>query len=158
MSIAPIIRSVEVRAAPARAFELFVSRMGDWWPRGKTIGKTAHARIVVEPRVGGRWFEIDDAGAETLWGRVLAWDPPGRLLLGWQLNTAWTYDADFLTEVELTFAGLPSGGTRVTLEHRNLERFGADAEARRASLDGGWPTRLADFVAFADTQTQTGEG
>jgi hypothetical protein len=54
MSIAPIVHSVDVRAAPARAFELFAGRMGDWWPRGRTIGAGPHAEIVVEPREGGR--------------------------------------------------------------------------------------------------------
>lgn len=150
MSIAPIVRSVEVKPPPAKAFELFSQRMGDWWPAGKTVAKKPAVAVVVEPHAEGRWYEVDADGTETHWGKVLAWDPPGRLLLGWQLNAQWTFDPGFLTEVELTFAALPGGGTRVTLEHRDLERFGADAEARRASLDGGWPTRLADFVAFAD--------
>jgi uncharacterized protein YndB with AHSA1/START domain len=151
MTIAPIVRSVEVKAPPARAFELFALRMGDWWPRGKTIGKAPHAEIVLEPKAGGRWLERDAEGTDTHWGEVLDWDPPRRLLLAWRLNSSWTYDPDFLTEVELTFASLPGGGTRVTLEHRNLERFGDNAAAQRASLDGGWPTRLADFVAFANS-------
>lgn len=150
MSIAPIVRSVEVKAAPAKAFELFATRMGEWWPGGKTIGKRPAVSVVVEPRVDGRWYETDDEGTETHWGKVLAWEPPGRLLLGWQLNADWTYDPDFLCEVELTFAALPNGVTRVTLEHRNLERYGKFADERRAQLDGGWPTRLADFVAYAD--------
>jgi uncharacterized protein YndB with AHSA1/START domain len=149
MTIAPIVRSVEIKAAPSRAFELFSRRMGAWWPSGKTVGNP-HVDIVIEPHAGGRWIEIDADGTETQWGEVLAWEPPSRLLLAWRLNAQWTYDPSFLTEVELTFAALAGGGTRVTLEHRDLERFGEDAEARRASLDGGWPTRLADFVAFAD--------
>jgi uncharacterized protein YndB with AHSA1/START domain len=152
MSIAPIVRTVEVKAPPARAFELFATRMGDWWPRGRTVGKNPHAAIVVEPHAGGRWFERDADGEECHWGKVLAWEPPSRLLLGWQLTTAWAYDADFVTEVELTFAPAEGGGTLVTLEHRDLERFGADAERHAASLGGGWPTLLADFARFADTQ------
>jgi hypothetical protein len=150
MSIAPILRSVVVKAPPARAFDLFATRMQDWWPRGKTIGRKPHAEVVMEPRAGGQWFERDADGGETHWGKVLAWEPPGRLLLGWQINSTWTYDPDFLTELELTFEGLPGGGTRVTLEHRNLERFGADAEKQRASLDGGWPTMMAEFARLAD--------
>ena len=150
MSIVPIVHSVEVKASPARAFEIFANRMTDWWPKGRTVAKTPHEIIVVEPRAEGRWFERDADGNEKQWGKVLAWEPPSRLLLGWQLNSNWTYDPDFLTEVELTFAPLASGGTRVTLEHRNLEKFGADAEARRGQLDGGWPRFLADFAALAD--------
>jgi uncharacterized protein YndB with AHSA1/START domain len=152
MTIAPIVRTVEVKAGPARAFELFATRMEDWWPRGRTVGKNPHAAIVVEPRANGRWFERDAEGQETHWGKVLAWEPPSRLLLGWQLNSQWTYDPDFLTEVELTFAPAEGGGTLVTLEHRNLERFGADADRRAAELGGGWPNFLADFARFADAQ------
>jgi uncharacterized protein YndB with AHSA1/START domain len=151
MSIAPIRQSVETKAAPARAFELFTSRMGDWWPRGKTVGKP-HAAIVIEPRNGGRWFERDEDGVEVQWGDVLAWNPPTGLLLAWRLNSQWTYDPAFETEVELSFDSLPNGGTRVTLEHRHLERFGADAEKIAASLNGGWPTRIQNFAEFADAQ------
>jgi hypothetical protein len=153
MSIAPIVRKVEVKAPPARAFELFASRMADWWPRGRTVGKNPHVAIVIEPRVDGRWFERDAEGEEMRWGKVLAWEPPSRLLLGWQLTSTWAYDPNFLTEVELTFAPVEGGGTLVTLEHRDLERFGADAERHAASLGGGWPGLLAGFGGFADSQS-----
>jgi uncharacterized protein YndB with AHSA1/START domain len=153
MSIAPIVRTVEVKAPPARAFELFASRMADWWPRGRTVGKNPHVAIVIEPRVDGRWFERDAEGEEMRWGKVLAWEPPSRLLLGWQLTSTWAYDPNFLTEVELTFAPVEGGGTLVTLEHRDLERFGADAERHAASLGGGWPGLLAGFGSFADSQS-----
>ncbi len=152
MSIAPIVRSVEVKAAPAAAFDLFTTRIGDWWPKGKTVAKAPHEAILIEPRPGGRWLERDAEGNEIPWGKVLVWEPPSRLVLGWQLGSQWAYDPDFLTEVELTFDALPSGGTRVTLEHRNLERFGAVAETIRGQLDGGWPARLADFERFAETE------
>jgi uncharacterized protein YndB with AHSA1/START domain len=150
MSIAPIVHTVTVKTPPARTFELFTSQMALWWPQGRTIGKSPHVAIVVEPRTGGRWFERDAAGNETHWGQVLAWEPPSRLLLGWQINSRWTYDPEFLTEVELTFAAAEGGGTAVTLEHRDLERFGADAARHAALLDGGWPTFLAGFARHAD--------
>jgi uncharacterized protein YndB with AHSA1/START domain len=148
MSIAPILRSVVVKAPPARAFELFVAHMQDWWPKGHTIGKKPFAEIVTEPRVGGRWFERDADGNETHWGKVLAWEPPSRLLLAWQINSQWTYDSNFITEVELTFAPADDGGTRVTLEHRNLERFGDDAAKVAEALGGGWPKHLAEFAQY----------
>ena len=150
MSIAPVTQSVEVRASPARAFELFTGEMGRWWPKKKTIAPNPFAEIVMEPRAGGRWYERDEEGNETQWGRVLAWEPPGRVLLGWQINSQWHYDPDFLTEVELSFAALAGGGTRVTLEHRNLERFGKDAEAHAAMLRGGWPAIVGLFAAYTD--------
>jgi len=151
MTIAPIVRSVQVKAAPARAFELFINHMHAWWPKGRTIGEHDHETITIEPKTGGRWYERDAKGNETIWGKVLAWDPPGRLLLGWQINSKWNHDPDFLTEVELTFVPLDGGGTLVTLEHRDLERFGDDAEKHAAALGGGWPTHLAQFAEYADT-------
>ncbi len=121
--------------------------MGSWWPAGRTVAKKPHVEIVIEPREGGRWYEIDADGAETDWGKVLAWEPPGRLLLAWQLGPSWTYDPAFVTELELTFA--PAGsGSSVTLEHRDLERFGTEAANRRAQLDGGWPGMLEGYAIF----------
>ena len=152
MSIAPIIRTVQVKAPPARAFDLFAKHMGAWWPKGSTVGKAPHAEIVIEPRVGGRWFERDADGNEAQWGKVLAWEPPARLLFVWQLNTQWRYDPDLMTEVEVTFAAVGSG-TLVTLEHRHLERFGTDAAQHADKLRGGWPTRVVDFGRYADSQS-----
>lgn len=152
MSIAPVVCTVQVKAPPARAFELFAKQMAAWWPKGRTIGKNPHVAVIVEPRAGGQWFERDADGAETHWGKVLAWEPPSRLVFGWQINSQWTYDPDFLTEVELTFAPA-GGGTLVTLEHRGLERFGADAAKHAAALRGGWPTHLADFVRYANSHS-----
>jgi len=151
MSIAPIVRTVQVKAPPARAFDLFATRIGSWWPKGRTIGKDPHAAIIVEPQAGGRWYERDAAGNETLWGKVLEWAPPSRLLLGWQISPQWIYDPDLLTEVELTFAPAEGGGTLVTLEHRNLERFGADA-SHAEKLRDGWSIRLADFARCVNEQ------
>ena len=156
MTIAPLVHSVEVKASPARAFDLFTSRAGDWWPKGATLCKGDHDGVFIEPRVGGRWYERDGQGAEIQWGEVLAWEPPGRLLLAWQLDAAWTYRPDLITEVELTFAPLPGGGARVTLEHRGFERLGADGAAFAARLDSGWPSRVADFGRYADEHAEVG--
>jgi len=147
MTVAPIITSVAVEAPPERAFELFTRQMGRWWPKG--IGKTPFVEVVLEAREGGRWFERDAEGVETQWGAVLAWEPPQRLLLAWQINSRWNYDADFMTEVEVTFTPA-DGGTRITLEHRQLERYGADVARHTEMLRGGWPTILGKYAAFAN--------
>lgn len=149
MSIAPIIQTVSVRLPPDRAFALFVERMGDWWSKGKTIGQNPHRAIVVEPHAGGRWYEEDDAGNQCDWGRVIAWEPPHRLLLAWHLDASFSFDPAFSTEVLVSFAPTATG-TLVTLEHRQLERFGPSAERVRGQLSGGWPTRLQDFATFAN--------
>jgi uncharacterized protein YndB with AHSA1/START domain len=150
VSITPIIRSVVVQVDAARAFELFTGRMQDWWPRGKTIGRQPHVAVVIEPWIEGRWFERDAQGAETQWGKVLTWEPPHRLVLAWQIGTDWAYHADLLTEVELSFKPRASGGTVVTLEHRHLEMFGAEAARHRELLDGGWPTMLDEFQKLTE--------
>lgn len=154
MSIEPVRHSVEVACPPSRAFALFTSNMGRWWPGARTPAANPAVDVVVEPEVGGRWYEVDAQGHETQWGKVVAYDVPTRLVLGWQLGRDFQYEPDLITEVEILFTPTASGGTRVALEHRNLERFGDYALERRAQVDGGWPSRLADFAAFAETQTE----
>lgn len=150
MSIAPIIQTVTVTASPARAFDLFARQIGHWWPKDMSLSKPRHDGIFIEPKVDGRWYERDEDGAEIQWGKVLAWEPPGRLLLAWQLNGQFVYDPDLVTEVELTFVPNPGGGSVVKLEHRHLERLGVDAEKVASSLRGGWTPRVAEFAAYAN--------
>jgi uncharacterized protein YndB with AHSA1/START domain len=146
---APINRSVVVKADVARSFAAFTDRMGRWWPRTHSIGSTPLADVIVEPRVGGRWYERSTDGAECEWGKVLAWDPPGRLILAWQLDANWKYDPALVLEVEITFTALEGGMTRVDLEHRNLERYGDKAATVRDMVgsDNGWAGILKSFVA-----------
>jgi uncharacterized protein YndB with AHSA1/START domain len=150
VSIAPIVRRTHVRAPPERAFRLFTERMLDWWPARMTLGESPPVAIRIEPHAGGAWYQEDAAGHRIRWGSVLAWEPPNRLLLAWQLNAAFRYDPDLVTELELTFAAAPAGGTDVTLEHRNLERLGVDAARVADQLRNGWPTLVELFTSFAD--------
>ena len=150
---APVRRSVTVKAPPARAFEVFTTGIGRWWPKTHSISKVEPETMVIEPRQGGRWFERGVDGSECELGRVLAWDPPSRLVLGWQLTAEWRYDPDLVTEVEVQFIPEGEGSTRVELEHRALERFGETAEAVRKAIDapGGW-TRILEIYAEAASQ------
>lgn len=149
MSIAPVACSIEVKAPVARAFELFARHMGAWWPRGKTPAGRPHVDLVIEPCKDGRWFERDADGRETPWGKVLAWEPPRRLVLGWQLDPQFRYDARLLMEVEIRFDALAGGGTRLSLEHRNLDQLAADAETFAGKIRSGWPERLGNFAQYA---------
>lgn len=138
-------KSIHVRAPLALAFEVFTARMETWWPMSThKIGQAACAAVVLEPRAGGRWYERGEDGVECDWGRVLAWEPPGRVLLDWQLSSRWTFDPAFHTEVEVRFTALDAEATRVTLEHRGLEAYGADAMAMRDAFGspGGWSGML----------------
>ena len=107
--------------------------------------------MIIEPHKDGRWFERDAVGHETQWGKVLAWEPPRRLLLGWQLDHNFRYDPDLLMEVEIVFDEISGGGTRIHLEHRNLEQLGAEAEVFAGKVRLGWPT--ADFVQYAGSRS-----
>ncbi len=131
----PVRRSVTLKADPARAFEVFAAGMDRWWPRTHSVGSSPQRRVVLEPVAGGRWYEIGEDGSECLWGKVLAYEPPARLLLAWQIDVDWRYDPSLVTEVEVRFTPLAEGGTRVDLEHRDLERFGDKAEISFSSGD-----------------------
>lgn len=147
---APVRRSVTVKADQARAFQVFTDGFGGWWPKSHHIGKSAMTAGVIEPRVGGRWYEVCEDGSQCDWGKVLVWDPPTRLVLAWQLTAQFQYDPNFLTEVEVRFTA-EGATTRVDLEHRNLERFGPDAEKMRTSIDSptGWPDILRQYAEAA---------
>ncbi len=147
-------RVITVPAAPERAFQVFADRIGSWWPKEYSIGESDMADFVVEPRAGGRWYEIGVDGAQCDTGRVLAYEPPHRLVLAWHLTANWQFDPDpeHASEVEVRFAAV-AGGTEVVLEHRGFQAHGTDAPAVRGTVDspGGWDFCLAAYArAFAD--------
>ena len=152
MTIAPIVKTVTVKATPAKSFDLFTNRISTWWKAGETLGKSPHQAIIIEPKVGGRWMERDADGKEIQWGKVLAWEPAKRLLLAWQINTNFKYDPDLITELEISFAPAKAGGTVVKLEHRNLERLGAGAETFVGMLDAGWLRHVTAVAAFIEEE------
>ena len=109
---APVRKSIFVDASPSHAFDVFANGIGRWWPKTHKIGPADLDRPVIEPKAGGRWYELDVDGTECEIGKVAAWEPPARLLLVWQLTPEFSYDPDLITEVEVTFT--PEGsGTRV---------------------------------------------
>ena len=132
-----IRKTVLVDFAPAEAFELFTTRIASWWPVGThSYGGDEVTDVVLEPRAGGRLYEVTETGEQD-WGSVLAWEPPDRLLLDWQIGEARG------TEVEVRFS--PEGpGTRVELEHR-----GFSADDPRDRYENGWDIVLAPFVEQA---------
>jgi len=147
---APVRKSIQVNATPEHAFDTFANGIGRWWPKTHKIGPADLDRPVIEPRSGGRWYELDVDGSECEIGKVAVGEPPVRLVLIWQLTPEFTFDPDLITEVEVTFT--PEGdGTRVDLEHRDLERLGDKADAMRETVSGpgGWPGLLQLFATSA---------
>lgn len=150
ISPAPIRKSVRVNVAPARAFEIFATGASRWWLKTHTINPTKSPQkdVIIEPRTGGRWFERGEDGSECSWGQVLAWEPPSRLLLAWQINADFQYDAALVTEVEVRFT--PDGsGTLVELEHRLLDRMGERGVGMRDAFTRGWGLLLDSFTQHA---------
>jgi uncharacterized protein YndB with AHSA1/START domain len=148
----PVRRSVEVRAGIERAFEVFTAGIGSWWPPSHTISSGKLRTAVIEPRAGGRWYGEDEDGTTTDWGKVLAFEPPSRLILAWQIGADWRFDPELVTEVEVRFTALAANVTRVELEHRNLERLGPKAEEIKAAFESpnGWGAVLGHYTAVAD--------
>lgn len=148
---APVRKTLMVKASAARAFEVFTNGIGRWWPATHSIGAAPQKLAVLEPGVGGRWYEIGEDGSQCDWGRVLSWEPPSRLVLAWQIGPDFRFDPDLVTEVELRFFEEGPTTTRVEFEHRHLERMGERAAATRESLNGGWGGLLDIYVTVAET-------
>jgi uncharacterized protein YndB with AHSA1/START domain len=153
ISPAPIRKSLRMKASRQKAFETFVDAMGGWWIKGHSLLKSPQQDVLIETRVGGRWYEIGEDGSEQDWGKVLAWDAPDRIVLAWQLNAEWTYDPEFETTVEVRFTA-DGDHTIVDFEHRDLDRFGDKAEAVRgdyeSGMDGGWGKLLDGYRRMAE--------
>lgn len=141
-----IKKSITVEASQERAFNVFTAGIDRWWPRDHHIGASPLERSVIEPRVGGRWYAIHQDKSETDVGRVLAWEPNGRVTLTWQITAEWKFDPSFVTEVDVQFIVEGPRKTRVELEHKYIERYGVKTEEmRKAFEDGGWERTLGEF-------------
>ncbi|MFI6360703.1 SRPBCC family protein [Streptomyces sp. NPDC050743] len=151
MTDGSVRKSVTVHAPIEKAFTVFTQGLDSWWPRGHKIGQGQLKEAVLEGREGGRWYEIDADGSECEWGRVLTWKPPTLLVLAWQIDAAWRFDPQLITEVEIRFVPEGPHRTRVELEHRDLDRFGEAQGEVRAAFDspGGWPGLLDAFAQAA---------
>jgi uncharacterized protein YndB with AHSA1/START domain len=148
---APIQKTTLVAAPVERAFQVFTEGMSSWWPLATyKIGQVDAKSVVIEPSVGGRWFERGVDGSECDWGRVRIWDPPRRLVLTWEISSQFQHDPAIQTELEIRFS--PEGAsTRVDLEHRLLHCYGDKAVEMRGIFDSeqGWTGLLNAFAARA---------
>ena len=146
-------KTITVAASQQRAFEVFTAQLGSWWPKEFHIGEADMADFILEPKVGGRWYELGVNGKECDTGRVTAFDPPDRFMLAWHLDGSWQYDPDpaHASEVEVRFIAEGPTRTRVELEHRGFERHGAGASAVQGAVSGpqGWDYCLDLFAKQA---------
>ena len=146
-------KSVHVNAAQAVAWKVFTEKMGKWWPLAYyKIGKVNAIDAVIEPYVGGRWYERSDDGSTCQWGSVLAWEPHSRLVLSWDINAEWQFESTLKTEIEVRFISDGNSRTRVDLEHRHLDRYGSRRDEMRRIFDteGDWGKLLEEFARTAE--------
>ena len=143
--------SIVVEAPIERAFKVFTEGFGSFKPREHNLLQVELAATVFEPRVGGRLYDRGVDGSECRFARVLAYEPPHRVVISWDISPQWQIetDVDKTSEVEVRFTAETPERTRVDLEHRNLERHGAGWEGVREGVSGddGWPLYLKGFAA-----------
>jgi uncharacterized protein YndB with AHSA1/START domain len=142
---------IEVEAPIERAFAVFTTRCGSWWPREYHLGEQEWDDVIIEPSVGGRWYERAPDGRTCDWGRVLAWDEPNRVVLSWQIAPDYTPEPDpeRASRVEVSFAAVDDGRTVVTVVHSDFERHGEGWESMRESVAGGWPGIMDNLARVA---------
>jgi uncharacterized protein YndB with AHSA1/START domain len=151
-STIPAIRGTITVGVPVdQAFRVFTDAFGSWWPPDYHIGQADMAAAILEPRAGGRWYEQGVDGSECDWGRVLAFQPPHRLVVTWQINGEWRYDPDpeHASEIEVRFTADGPGQTVVELEHRLLDRLVGGQALRDGITGGGGWTAILELYAKA---------
>jgi uncharacterized protein YndB with AHSA1/START domain len=140
---------IVVDAPVERAFRVFTERFDRIKPREHNMLGVDIAESVFEPRAGGRVYDRGVDGTECQWGRVLAYEPPDRILFSWDINPQWRVESDLArtSEVEVRFVA-EGDRTRVELEHRHLDRHGDGWEGMRegVAMDQGWPLYLERFA------------
>ena len=149
VTIAPVRKSVIVKATPQHAFEVFALRVDRWWPKTHGIGSAPIRQSVIEPFVGGRWYTTFEDGTEAVVGHVRVWEPGKQFVVSWEINSAWKPESRvaFASEVDVRFVADAEGSTRVELEHRDFERMGAaEGETMRKAVDNGWVGMLDLFA------------
>jgi uncharacterized protein YndB with AHSA1/START domain len=145
-------RQIVVNAPQTKAFAAFTERLGDFKPPEHNLLAAPIAETVFEPRAGGHIYDRAKDGRECRWARVLAYEPPDRVVFSWDISPRWQIepDPDRTSEVEVRFVPESPDRTRVELEHRHLDRHGPGWQSVAEGVDGteGWPLYLARYVAL----------
>jgi uncharacterized protein YndB with AHSA1/START domain len=146
---------IVVEAPVERAFRVFTEQFDRIKPREHNLLGVEIAETVFETRVGGHVYDRGVDGSECRWARVLAFEPPHRIVISWDISPRWQLEPDPTksSEVEIRFIAETPGRTRVELEHRALRRHGEGWEGERESVasETGWPLYLRRFGALLAT-------
>jgi uncharacterized protein YndB with AHSA1/START domain len=147
---AVVRRQIVVDASIADAFAAFVERFGDFKPPEHNLLGAAITETRFEPKAGGHIYDRTADGTECQWARVLAYEPPDRVVFSWDISPQWQLETDqsHTSEVEVRFVAETPERTRLELEHRHLDRHGPGWESLRDGVDsdGGWPLYLARYA------------
>ncbi len=150
--IAAVKQSVVVDAPIERAFKVFTEDFGSFKPPEHNLLRVPIAETVFERHVGGHIYDRGIDGSECRWARVLAYEPPTRLLLSWNISPRWQIETDpaRTSEWEVRFTAEAANRTRVEIEHRNLDRHGQGWESERDGVAGdqGWPLYLKRYAGL----------
>jgi uncharacterized protein YndB with AHSA1/START domain len=145
---------VVVEAPIERAFSVFTEDFGSFKPPEHNLLGVEIAETVFEPRAGGHLYDRGVDGSECRWARVLAYEPPNRVVISWDISPQWQIETDLdkTSEVEVRFISETPVRTRVEVEHRNLERHGEGWEGLRDAVGspGGWPLYLQRFTGLLE--------
>jgi uncharacterized protein YndB with AHSA1/START domain len=148
--------SIVIDVPIERAFTTFTDGFGSFKPREHNMLGVDIAETVFETHVGGNIYDRGVDGSECRWARVLAFEPPDRVVFSWDISPQWQIETDLdkTSEVEVRFIAEASDRTRVELEHRNLDRHGPGWESERDGVDGagGWPLYLDRFAQQVQNQ------
>ena len=144
--------SIVVEAPIEHAFRVFTEQFDQIKPREHNMLAVNIEETVLESRVGGRIYDRGADGSECSWARVLAFDPPARIVFSWDISPYWQVEVapENASEVEVRFIAETPERTRVELEHRHLDRHGQGWEGLREGVGGdqGWPLYLARYEAL----------
>jgi uncharacterized protein YndB with AHSA1/START domain len=142
---------ITVDAPVERAFDVFTQQFDQIKPREHNMLGVPIVETVFETHVGGHVYDRGEDGSECRWARVLAFEPPHRFVISWDISLAWQVESnlDRTSEVEVRFVPIDGDHTRVELEHRNLDRHGDGWPSMRGAVggDGGWPEYLRRYAA-----------
>jgi uncharacterized protein YndB with AHSA1/START domain len=149
--------SIVVEAPADRAFRVFTEQLGEFKPREHNMLGVEIAETVLEPCVGGAVFDRGVDGTVCRWARVLAYEPPDRLVISWDISPRWEVERDpqKSSEVEIRFIAESADRTRVELEHRHLERHGDGWQSIRDGVahENGWPLYLQRYAELFAART-----
>ena len=147
-------KQVVVDTPIEHAFSVFTGRFGDFKPPEHNLLGAPISETVFEPKVGGHIYDRAADGSECRWARILAYEPPARVVFSWDIGPTWQVETDpaLTSEVEVRFVAEGAGRTRVELEHRHLDRHGPGWQSVSDGVDSdqGWPLYLARYAALLE--------